>query len=274
MMSKVFWYNGVTYTDISFEMSSYGRDTYTLPLETTHYLYFGREKPFSSLYVEMGSTVNAVSTSLTIEYYNGSSWVDVSELKDNTKAFSRNGFIKFDKPTDMVEATINSVADYYIRISVGSNITAGTILQGMDIVFSDDQDLRGVYPSIENYLDTSETSFILRHENSRDLIVQELRNRGLTKRNSSSLVRKILTAWDFLDIEEVRMWSTYLTLANIFSSLQSNNGDFYKEKTQEYREKAEFYKNASFLSIDFDDDGVSDVSEVSGDISSRRLIRG
>jgi hypothetical protein len=110
----------------------------------------------------------------------------------------------------------------------------------------------------------------LRHENSRNLIVQDIRNLGFRKFKEKY---QNIDAWDLLEIEEVNLWSAYLTLANIFSSLQSNQSDLFKQKADEYNQQAEFYKAQSYLTLDSNDDGIADSSESARDISTRRLVR-
>lgn len=269
---KVHWFNGATTTDVSFFMLNYGRDPMVMHMHPNHYLYFGRVKPFNALYVEMAHNSN-VNTTMTLQYYNGSSWVSVVDLVDETLCFQRSGFIQFDKPDNWELQVVNGFAQYYVRISVAAEISNNTSFQGMNIVFSDDYDLEAVYPGITNYKASTETSFILRHENSRNLIVQEIRNRGLRKRPSISSKYENITAWDFLEAEEVRQWSIYLTLQNIFSSLQSKEDGLYRQKTEEYAELAEMFKAAFYISLDRDDDGILDDMESAADISTRFLVR-
>ena len=216
---------------------------------------------------------NAVSTSLTAEYWNGSAWTAVAGLIEDTKAFSRSGFIQFEKPSDWAKTTVNGAEKFFIRFAPLLDLSVGTSIQGMNIVFSDDQDLKGIYPAVANYLGSTETTFILRHENSRDLIIQELRNRAFQKKGDLKSYYESIDPWDILEIDEVRMWSANLTMSNIFSSLQANTNDLYSQKSEEFSEKAEYYKAAVFLTLDKDDDGVMDSSESASDISTRRLIR-
>lgn len=270
---KIVFDNGGVLTDLSLNLLSFGRDSSVIPLETTDFIYFGRVKPFDALFVEV-SVVNAVAADLVVEYWNGTAWVAVSHLIDDTKAFFRGGFIQFDRPTDWAESTVAPYTAYFIRISPSVNLTAGLSIQGMNLVFSDDQDLNQVYPGVANYLSAAEATFILRHENARDQIVQEIRNRGMRKTPTTALKYENYDHWDFLHIEEVRMWSTYLTLENIFSGLQSKEGDMFMEKAKDYREKAEFYKAAFYLTLDADDSGLESNAESVGEIHSRRLVRG
>jgi hypothetical protein len=260
-------------TDLSLNLLSFGRDSSVIPLETIDFIYFGRYKPFDALFVEL-SVPNVVVATLTVEYWNGTAWVDVSDLVDDTKALTRGGFIQFTKPADWAESTTAPYTAYFIRISPSVNLTPALAIQGMNLVFSDDQDLNQVYPGVANYLSTAEATFILRHENARDQIVQEIRNRGLRKAPVTALKYESYEHWDFMHVEEVRLWSIYLTLENIFSGLQSKEGDMFMEKAKDYREKAEFYKAAFYLTLDADDTGLESNAESVGEIHSRRLVRG
>lgn len=266
---KVYWYNGVTTTDISFFMLNYGRDPIGFHFHSTHYVYFGKNKPFNSIYVEMHKE-STVSTTLTVEYWNGSAYVPVSNLVDDTKVFMRSGFIQFDKPTNWAKSTVGFDSQYFLRMHVASDLSNSTEVQGMNLVYSDDQDLNGIYPGVSSYLSGLEKTFILRHENSRNLIVQDIRNLGFRKYKDKY---QNIDAWDLLEIEEVNLWSAYLTLSNIFSSLQSNQSDLFKQKAEEYREMAEFYKAQTYLTLDTNDDGLVDSNESAGDIRVRRLVR-
>jgi hypothetical protein len=269
----VLFHDGATFTDLSLDMLSFGRDSAVVPLlAAAGALYFARFKPFSALYAEV-KVPNAVGAFLTLEYWNGTAWTALSNVVDDSDAFSRSGFIQFDTPEDWAETTVNTLSGYFLKITPSVDLTGTMALQGLNVVFSDDQDLRGIYPSVLNYLDSQETSFILRHENSRDRVVETIRKIG-RKSTAGSGKYESYDAWDFLHIEEVRLWATYLTMENIFSGLQSKDSDMFMEKAKEYRMLAEQARADSFLTLDANNDGVPAKVEEAANISSRRLVRG
>lgn len=269
----VLFHDGAAYTDLSRDMLSFGRDSAVVPLlASAGALYFGRFKPFAALYAEV-KVPNAVAASLTLEYWNGAAWAAVSGLVDDSDAFSRSGFIQFDKPEDWESTAVNGQDGYFIRIRPSADLTGTLEIQGLNIVFSDDQDLKGVYPSILNYLDSNEPTFILRHENSRDRVVETIRKMS-RKSTPGSGKYESFEAWDFLHIEEVRLWATYLTLSNIFSGLQSKDDDMFLQKAKEYAEAAEEYQTEVFLTLDLNNDGKDDRDEEAADITAVRLVRG
>lgn len=269
----VLFHDGATFTDLSLKMLSFGRDSAVVPLlASAGALYFSRFKPFSALYAEI-KVANAVAASLTVEYWDGTAWAAVEGQVDDTNAFARSGFIQFDKPEDWASTTVNGLEGYFVRVRPSADLTGTLELQGLGIVFSDDQDLRGVYPSVLNFLDSSETTFILRHENARDRVVEQIRKIG-RKSTAGSGKYEAYDAWDFLHIEEVRLWALYLALENIFSGLQSRDDDLYIKKAEEYRKQAEFYKNTVFLTLDTSNDGKNTAVKEQAQISSRELVRG
>jgi len=265
--------NGV-FTNFSFDALSFGRDAFACVLNSTEdYLYFGRDKKFPMVYVEMG-TANTTANTLTIQYWNGTAWASLAGLIDDTKGFTRSGAIQWDlEQATWTSNAVNSETKYWIRIRPGSNLSAGTTVQGMNIIFSDDQDIKGIYPAVTNYLMTGESTFILRHESARDDIVQSIRNDGHAKLTLGDGTIENIEPWDFLQYEEVRRWSTYLVMENIFSSLQSTEDGMYAQKAEEYRSKAAEAKQLFFLSLDKDDDGTLDETEKTANFSQARFFR-
>lgn len=271
--------DGITVTDVSFDALSFGRDTFACALTSAaKYLYFGRYKPFSALYVEVGTANTQAQSEFHVEYWDGTQWVWLADnVIDDTKGFMRSGFVQFTPPTDWAMKDIGPGERYFIRFVPSENFLAGCTVQGMNLVYADDQDLNTVYPGVLNYKHSNEVSFILRHEAARDRIVQDVRNRGHRKVSPSgtTMLRKYANydAWDVLDVSEVKEWAKYLALENIFSSLQSTEDGLYKQKAEEYRELAQEARAAFYLTLDQDDDGVVDSNESSMDISVRRLVR-
>mgnify|MGYP001171005353 CR=1 FL=1 len=260
------------FKDYSFEALSYGRDSFPLPLVAgDDFLYFGKDKEFPMLFIEMG-VANATANILTVEYWNGTAWAPMVKLIDDTKGMTRSGAIQFDLPSDWAKNTINSLENNWVRISPSVSLDIGTTIQGINIVFSDDRDLQGIYPGIQNYMTSTETSYILRHETARDDIVQAIRNRGFVKYSEMGM-QLDYDAWDFLSYEQVGRWATYLVLKNIFSSLQSKEDGLYKQKAEEYEKAAGDAEVSFYLTLDRNNDGKVQEAESSADISSRRLVR-
>jgi len=265
--------NGV-FSDVSLDLNTFSRDSVAFELVAAEdYLYYGRYKPFPAIYFELTVANTTVGTQ-AVEYWNGTAWASVAGLIDETKCYLRSGFIYFDQASDWAAIAVDSIEAYWLRFKPALDLSAGTSLKGISIIFSDDRDLEGVYPGVLNYLQASEAgSAIARHQTVRDEIVQAVRGKGFRKIDADGNHSQY-EAWDFLNVYEVNQWSTYKVLENIFSSLQSTQDGLYKQKADEYKEKAADFENAYYLTLDKDDDGIADPAELANDITVRGLIRG
>jgi hypothetical protein len=135
------------------------------------------------------------------------------------------------------------------------------VVNGLNIVFSDDQDLKRELYEIEKFLPVGVNSHILSHVSARDEIIQELRADGRYKKDFSTGKLKDITAFDLLDISQVNTASKYLTLSKILFSVSDNPEDFYSVKANHYRGLYNKSMKTFYLSVDVDDDGKVDNSE-------------
>ena len=144
--------NNGTFTDFSREGLDYDRDTFTVTLDSnTSYLYVGFYKPINMFYVEVG-TANTNAGSFIAQYYNGSTWVSMSDFYDETSCFTRSGFIQWDRgQTDEASTSVNSTPLFWYRFKPSITHSA-TVINGLNIVFSDDTDLKREFYEISEYL--------------------------------------------------------------------------------------------------------------------------
>jgi hypothetical protein len=261
--------SAATFTDNTQKLFDFARDAVTMPLETTpDYIYIGRRKPWNSVFVEMGTTVNSVASVLTAEYYNedDAAWTALPLLVEDTRGFSRSGFIKWATPRNAAlnllegEVAINSVTQYWIRIQSDANITAGTSFKGVGLVYSDDQDLKREDPKIYSLLPTDEndtalTSHILSHVTARDAIIQQLRTDGKFKLDVTTQEAEDLDEYDILDIDQVREASKFKAISHIYFNASDSPEDIYWQKFKKYEGKYDAAMNMVLLTIDKNDDG-------------------
>lgn len=235
-----------SFIDHSKSAKDFLRDDFTIdytPVED--FIYVGLYKPFNAFYCEF-STAAAIQGNLSFTTNNNSLSVD-----DDTQSFTRNGFIQFEKPENWTKQIINGVEAYWLRIS--SDTAIAPIFRGLNLVFSDDNDLRQEVRRIDDLMEKDDTSFIAYHVASRNEIIQTLRNGGNTKK-VDDIVRNI-TKWDMLDIGEIRQASKYLTLAKIYFDNSVNSGDQYDEKHGKYMGMFGGAFQLWISSIDKNDDG-------------------
>ena len=252
--------NGV-FIDYSNAMAGYDRGTSSVSyVALEDKLYVGFYKPISVFYIDF-DTPNTNSVTTSISFYNGASFGAVSGLHDDTSGASRSGFIGWDRnQLSEAKTTINSSELFWYEAAFSGDTTE-MVINGINIVFSDDQDLKREFFDIEKYKSTSEGSFILSHAAARDEIIQELRADGRYKEDFSTGKLKDITAFDLLDISQVKLASTYLALSKIFFQASDEVDDVYMQKSDRYRSLYNKAMKTMYLNVDVDDDGVQDVHE-------------
>lgn len=249
--------NNTTFTEYSHKLASFGKDAVTMSVaNATDYLYIGFDKPVNAFYIDI-TTANGSEGSLTFEYYNGSTWVDCVEKSDDTLGFFRSGFVRWERQTDHVENSVNSMTSFWVRAKPSVDRT-NIVLSGLNLVFSDDHELSLISPSInDSTFLGDEFSHIKTHSAVKIEIIQKFRNKDYIKVDADGNNQNI-NCWDLHDIDEVRLAATYLALSMIYYSLSDNPEDVWEVKSQKYEEKYEKYINLARLSVDLNDDGVVD----------------
>lgn len=265
------------FSDHSHKLAAFGRDNLTLDLTAAEdNLYVGFEKPIHSFYIDI-PTPDGGEGSLTLEYWNGSSWVSTFELSDDTFGLYRSGFVRWrnsEKNTisDQAENEVNGIKKFWYRLSFDTNRTVG--VSGLNLVFSDDYELSLEQPFIsDSEFLGSASSHIKTHAAVRREILQKFNDKDYFKYDDETGRKEDINAWDLLDIDEVRLAATYLALSKIYSQLSDNPEDVWNEKSGKYKEKYDKFINLARLSVDFNDDGIKDDAENSVTFKSRILTR-
>ena len=185
-------------TETTKETSNINSDPLTFELTTTDFFYVGFEDRFASRYFEV-STVNATSSVVTVEYWNGTSYTTVDDVIDQTLGFTQSGFISWVNKTDWEKTSQTGIDTdielFWIRISVSVNLDGSTALQNVLNLFSNDDLVRAYYPYLihdTRYLPIGRTNFLDQHVAAKDLIVLRLKQK-----------RWILAEGDIIDINAV-----------------------------------------------------------------------
>lgn len=247
------------------EAYDFARDAFAFPAKDEDFLYLGRAKEFNALYVEM-SQANAVAVTMSAEYWNGTAWTALVLPVEDTKAFTRSGFVKWAKPDDWTEKAVNGTTALWVRLSFSDDLSIGTSVQGINLVFADDTDLKRVFWTVADYLpkdqnSVSPASHVLAHVSARERILQKFNTDGKIKRNRTTGKFQGLDQWDFHEIGQVRQAATYLALHFIFSALADSTDDVYYKRAQLYEADYEKTISVFLLSLDTDDDGKESVAE-------------
>ena len=266
--------DNTVFTDFSQDMNDFTRDTNSINLETVNdQLYIGFEKPIDRVYVDF-ATVNSQSNKLTIQYFNGTIFTDVEGNLDETKGFTRSGFLQWNRTqTDQVANTVDGIKLFWYRVNTDTT-HADTIINAIGIILSDDSELRIEVPTINDveYL-VDEPSHILSHVAARNWIIQYLRNHNYGKINDDTDQFEDIIAWDLLQIHQFRQAATFYALHLIYFNLSDDPGDKWEIKSKKMLSKFESQIELAELNLDLDDDGEEDPSEIGINSNSRVVFR-
>lgn len=240
-------------------------------IATSDFLYVGYRKPINAFYIDFTSA-NTNSSVLTLEYYSNSGFVSVNGLVDRTRGFSRSELVKWDRnQTNEAKTTINSIEQFWYRISVSADTTS-LVCTGLNLLFSDDAMIKEEAPHVlsSDYYPAGEDSWIGCHQAARNEIIQRLRTEGYSTKTANTF--NDVTIFDLLDHTQLSVASKYLVLSKIFFFLSDSPDDKYYQKYEDYKRLYNDAFKTFFLAIDYDDDGVLDTEE-KGSFKSGIIIR-
>ena len=256
---------GASFNDLTLDLENYDVDSASLTMaKDSDYLYVGLYKKFRNLFIELDILTSA--SGISFEYYNGATW-ELLTVKDETRSLNRSGFLTWAPQEDWAIADINGESLFYIRMTLDCTLD----LSGINMIFSNDNDLKEKYRQIEQYLGNDD-SFIAYHQSCRKDIIQDIRNSGETKVSSVDGYVEDLTVWDFLKPEQLRNASAYLCLSKIFAGVSDNfDGKFY-QLSKDYKKNYDSALETFLTTIDLDDDGEESDYEASESVKVSRLV--
>lgn len=254
-------HNSIDYTQ---KMDDFTNEATEFDL-SSNALFIGFTKPLKEIYIELEDGTQDIG--LSVDFWNGSSWEAVSELEDKTFGLSSSGLIKWKEGLKQVKKNHDGSGEkYWIKLSASNN-PATVLINGINLVLSNDKDLSFV-PNLKDFLPENSTSFIAFHQEARNMIVQMLRNSGkkITKfdtvtNNNLILETRQIDQFDLLNIEEFRNASKYLALHLIFSYISKSNEDVFFQRSVRFYERFTDSYNTNLVSIDTNDNGVTDLGE-------------
>lgn len=240
-------------TETTKETFSITSDPLLFVLTTSDFFYVGFQDRFSTRYFDL-SVVNSNSFTLTIEQWDGSTWVAVEDIVDQTVGFTKSGFISWvngDIWEKVAQAPIDDVELFWVRMSVSADLSASTALQTCINLFSDDAELRIHYPDLitdSRYLPDSRTNFLEQHLAAKNYVVQRLKQSN-----------EIRSEGEIIDINPVMMAAIHRVAWTILNPIAMD------DETKDLAARAlELFSNelsSINLNLDSDRDGKVDENE-------------
>jgi hypothetical protein len=150
---------------------------------------------------------------------------------------------------------------------------SSTVIRGINLIFADDASLKEEFSQIDNsnMYSPGETSHILTHVAARNYILSNLRNHYAKENNETGLEK--INQYDLMDVFEIREAAIFLALSKIFFNLSDSPDDHWWIKYREYADKYEAKMTVARLSIDTDDDGITDEEEKQRQFNPTRWAR-
>ena len=226
-------------TQMATQMTSTGTQTYTgsvsnnkITISAAASFKFLESSAASQAFLELDAT-NASHTGDTVEYGNKIATLVVSNGTDTDTKY------------------------FYLKC----------YSEAGDRLFSGDGDLIAHEPDILRWVPDGRSSFKNIHRRAQKLIIAWLDEKGFVNTYSNKYDKN-----DIKDLEEVRQWSTFMTLRLIFSGMSNAIDDVFDRKSKEYSMNEEAARARMILRIDTNKDGIAD--EIEGlSISSGSLYR-
>lgn len=246
-------------TEITKQTERPTADVYALTYTAGDFIYIASDFPFNHLFFTFGTTKNTNPATMKVEYYSNA-WNEVVELRDETEAFSREGYIEFvpDKNStwacmDTSSGIITKVVyqKYWMRISFNASLTAAD-LSFVGNKFSDDTDLFVEFPIFDNadYMTAfkaGKTSWQDQHIKAGELIIDDLIKKKIILGKEQILDRKRFTGASVCKVAEM-----------IFNAFGNDYSEQRKEARNEYLKRLDLNQ----YSVDTNNDGKLDKSEV------------
>lgn len=254
----------------------------TIPFAITaaeDYLYVGQYYPFNNLFFEIGTTVNAAASVVSVEYWDGTAWRSAVDVIDATSvsgaSLGRNGVIQWSPNKDYQWLVVQDTSDttspselqtktiydlYWVRLKWSGNTTAGCTLKSVSYAFCTTQMLYSLDSELDEYLvawgGSSKTNWDEQIMNASQQLVSDLRARQI-----------IIAPGNIVRFDDVSMACAYLAMSLIYVPL----GQAFNDRKQDARDQYKKLLNLSRFTVDSNRDGRVSPGEISQSVP--RLIR-
>lgn len=152
-------------------------------------------------------------------------------------------------------------------VSVTSTYTVTCLTEAVDELFSDEQELKFHESDIMRYLPQGRNTWKYIIRQSQRMIFDWLYTNGNTNLDGTKIDKTSIVVTD-----DLRDWSTFLSLRLIMMDMRKQTGDIFEQKMQEYEVKEQRAREKYIIRIDTNKDGVQDNFE-GVEVQVKRLIR-
>jgi len=161
-----------------------------------------------------------------------------------------------------------------ITVSATDGVDTEAVIQKLslysvegDALYSTDYDLTTKKSDILKWVREGRNSFLKFHREAQEEIIDFFRGKGF-----ANIYNDPLRVKDFVKPQDLKQWSTFLTLRLIFDDLSNSVDDIFEREAREF-ESREMKLRDRYIRVDLDEDGKADPGEAIN-ITSGRLFRG
>lgn len=265
--TRLFYSDNGTLSDWTISLGDYKSGTTVASIVPAEdYLYVGAVAPFNHLYLKLGTIVNALSGSISIEYWDGNSWHEVIETIDETSGLAQSGFVTWVPDRQSVWHRSNTNLDgqaitgltslqiydlYWARLKFTGTFTPAIDFSWAGQKFSDDNDLGSEFPDLvrsatKTAFEAGKTNYEEQAVRAAELIVQDMIKENIIWSKNQILSR-----------DEFKLMSVSKVAEMIFNAF---GDDYLDQKTAARNEYQSRFKKVIF-SIDRNQDGALSVGE-------------
>ena len=188
-------------------------------------------------------------TLVEIEAESGSGFIEVG-----APGLSKDWFLDWQYATTGTKTVSTRITTSGAPVTSTSTLTVLNATD--DALFSSDSDLTALEHDILKWVPPGRNSFKNYHRKAQSLIMAWLDESGYTDVNGDRLGKDT-----FVDMEEIKYYSSALTLSLIFSSVSNTVDDVFLQKSKQYESMALSHRNRLILRLDTDGDGNVDRNE-------------
>lgn len=266
-MKRVIYSDDGTLSDFTYSLNDIYADTQAISLVAADdKIYIGSDLPFNNFYIDIGTTVNAQASVLSIKVWDGSVWNSTVEVYDGTSSggasLAQSGVVRCtpnrdkgwgyedtDEITELADVTIYD--KYWVQLTFSADLTADVVLNWVGNIFSNDNDMQAEFPDLMRTealtaFETGKTNWREQHQIAGKLIEKDLISK-----------RTIYSADQIFSIEDLALASTQKVASIIYNQLGDDFIDQYKAAEKEYNLRL----SKSYIKIDKNKDGNLSKSE-------------
>lgn len=249
-------------TDTTEETRTLNSKPLSFVLTTGDKFYLGFHDRFASRYFSF-ATANTNTTALTVKFWDGDAFVAVDDVIDQTFGFTESGFLSWVNDTKWQTKVQTGTEGelFWIEISVSADLSAGTSLEAVINIFSDDDLLRGYYPELVSdtrFQPPGRSDLLEQHVAGKNLVVQRMIQKKVIDKESQ-----------IIDINPVALAAVHATASIIMAPIAISEAQ--DKLLDDARSQFERELTQSIYEIDSNSDGV--VSDAERRVTTGGLFR-